>query len=77
MMTVRMEITYRQPVPVGTRLTIVGRPVRVGGRLARAVGEVRLPDGSVAVEAALTLVDVPKHMRAEGALDALGWKVYP
>jgi acyl-coenzyme A thioesterase PaaI-like protein len=77
MMTVRMEITYRQPVPVDTPLTILGRPVRMGGRLTRAVGEVRLPDGSVAVEAALTLVDVPERMRADGALDALGWKVYP
>jgi hypothetical protein len=49
----------------------------MGGRLARAVGEVRLPDGSVAVEAELTLIDVPERMRADGALDALGWKVYP
>jgi uncharacterized protein (TIGR00369 family) len=77
MMTVRMEITYRQPVPVDTKLTIVGRPVRMGGRRARAAGEVRLPDGSVAVEAALTLVGVPERLRADGALDALGWKVYP
>ena len=76
MMTVRMEITYRQPVPVDTPLTIVGRPVRMG-RLARAVGELRLPDGSLAVDAALTLVDVPERMRADGALDALGWKAYP
>jgi acyl-coenzyme A thioesterase PaaI-like protein len=77
MMTVRMEITYRQPVPLETPLTIVGRPVRMGGRLARAVGEVRLPDGSVAVEAALTLVDLPERIRGDGALDVLGWKVYP
>ncbi|HET6899950.1 MAG TPA: PaaI family thioesterase [Vicinamibacteria bacterium] len=77
MMTVRMEITYRQPVPVDTKLTILGRPVKMGGRLVRAAGEVRLPDGSVAVEAELTLVDVPERMRADGALDALGWKVYP
>jgi uncharacterized protein (TIGR00369 family) len=77
MMTVRMAITYRQPVPLDTPLTIVGRPVNMGGRLARAVGEVRLPDGSLAVEAELTLVDVPERMRAASALDALGWKVYP
>jgi hypothetical protein len=43
----------------------------------QAMGEVCLPDGSVAVEAALTLVHVPERMRADGALDALGWKVYP
>jgi len=43
----------------------------------QALGEVCLPDGSVAVEAALTLVHVPERMRADGALDALGWKVIP
>jgi acyl-coenzyme A thioesterase PaaI-like protein len=77
LMTVRMEVTYRQPVPVETPLTIVGKPVKVGGRLARAVGELRLPDGSVAVEAALTLVDLPERIRAGGSLEELGWKVYP
>lgn len=76
MMTVRMELTYRQAVPVETPLTIVGKPVRMRGRLARAVGEVRLPDGSVAVEAALTLTDLPERVRMGGALDALGWKIY-
>jgi len=30
-----------------------------------------------AVEATLTLVDRPERMRTDGALDALGWKVYP
>jgi len=30
-----------------------------------------------AVEAMLTLVDLPERMRADGALDALGWNVYP
>jgi hypothetical protein len=72
-----MQNVHRQPVPVDTPLTIVGRPVKMGGRLARAVGEVRWPDGSLAAEAALTLVDVPERMGADGALDALGWKVYP
>lgn len=77
MMTVRMQVTFRQTVPVETPLTIVGKPVRMRGRLARAVGEVRLPNGSVAVEAAMTLVDVPERMRAGGTLEALGWKTYP
>lgn len=76
MVTVRMEVTYRQPVPIDTPLTIVGKPVKMSGRLARAVGEIRLPDGSLAVEAALTLVDLPERMRAAGAVEALGWKVY-
>jgi hypothetical protein len=73
-----MQSVHRQPNsqdcfvcgltnPVGLKLTLDDD----------GMGEVRLPDGSLAAEAALTLVDVPERMRAAGALDALGWKVYP
>jgi acyl-coenzyme A thioesterase PaaI-like protein len=71
MMTLRMEVTYRRPVPVETPLSFVGRPVKMGGRLAQAIGEVILPDGSVAVEAALTLVDLPEPLRTAADLDAV------
>lgn len=77
MMTVKMEVKYRQPVPVETPLVIIGRLVKMRGRLAQAVGEVRLPDGAVAAEAELTLADLPEQFRINGDLEALGWKVYP
>ena len=77
MMTVKMEVKYRQPVPVETPLVIIGRLVKMRGRLAQAMGEVRLPDGAVAAEAELTLADLPEQFRVNGDLEALGWKVYP
>jgi acyl-coenzyme A thioesterase PaaI-like protein len=77
LMTARIEVTYRQPVPVETPLVVAGRATQVRGRVTHAAGEIRLPDGSVAVEAVLTLVDLPEHMRVGGTLEALGWKVYP
>ena len=76
-MTVKMEVKYRQPVPVETPLVIIGRLVKMRGRLAQAMGEVRLPDGAVAAEAELTLADLPEQFRVNGDLEALGWKVYP
>jgi uncharacterized protein (TIGR00369 family) len=76
MMTVKMEIKYRQPVPIETPLALVGRMVKARGRLATATGEVRLPDGTIAAEAELTLADLPDEFRVEGDLEALGWKVY-
>jgi acyl-CoA thioesterase FadM len=76
-MTVKMEVKYRQPVPVETPLVIIGRLVKMRGRLVQAMGEVRLPDGAVAAEAELTLADPPEHFRVNGDLAALGWKVYP
>ncbi len=77
MMTAKMEVKYRLPVPVNTPLVIVGRRVKQRGRIAQAVGEVRLPDGTVAVEADLTLVDLPDEFKVDSNLDELGWKVYP
>ena len=77
MLTVKMEVKYRQPVPVETPLVIIARKMKSRGRLVQAVGEARLPDGTLAAEAELTLADMPEQFRVEGDLEALGWKVYP
>ncbi len=76
-MTAKMEIKYRQPVPLNTPLKITGTPIRDRGRLLVAKGEIRLPDGSLAVEATLTLVDLPDDFRVTGdVVEELGWRVY-
>jgi acyl-CoA thioesterase FadM len=75
--TVRMELKYRQPVPVETPLLVVGRATKLRGRLVHASGEVRLPDGSVAAEAEATLADMPSQHATPGQLEALGWRVQP
>ena len=77
MMSVRMDVKYRHPVPTETPLHITGRIVRLRGRLGKAVGEVTLPDGTVAAEASLTLADVPKEMVDNADVEALGWRVDP
>lgn len=77
MMTATINIKYRQPVPTLTPLILVGRMVRDRGRAARAEGELRLPDGSVAVEAEMMMVDLPQgHKVTDQVLEQLGWKVY-
>jgi acyl-coenzyme A thioesterase PaaI-like protein len=75
MFSVRLEVKYRHPVPTETPLKIVGRIERLRGRLGKAVGEVYLPDGTLAAEAAMTLADVPEEMLANADLEALGWYV--
>ncbi|MDX1663486.1 MAG: PaaI family thioesterase [Candidatus Promineifilaceae bacterium] len=75
MMSVRLEIKYRQPVPTETPLTVSGRIIRLRGRLGRAAGEIRLPDGTVAAEASLTLADLRLEMVEGADLEALGWRV--
>ncbi len=75
MMSVKLEVKYRHPVPTQTPLRIVGRIVRLRGRLGKAVGQVILPDGTVAAESEMTLADVPKELLADANLEALGWYV--
>jgi uncharacterized protein (TIGR00369 family) len=75
MMSVKMEIKYRHPVPTGEKLQLVGRIVRLRGRLGKATGEVILPDRTLAVESALTLANVPVEMLANVNLESLGWRI--
>lgn len=75
MMSVKLEVKYRHPVPTNTPLKIIGRIVKLRGRLGQAVGEVVLPDGIIAAESALTLADVPVEMLAGADLEALGWRI--
>ncbi|UCG24767.1 MAG: PaaI family thioesterase [Chloroflexota bacterium] len=77
MMSVKLEVKYRHPVPTETPLKILGRIVRLRGRLGKAVGEIYLPDGNVAAESAMTLADVPAEMLQGVDLDALGWRIDP
>jgi acyl-coenzyme A thioesterase PaaI-like protein len=77
MMTARMEIKYRKPVPTETPLLLVGRLLKDYGRKIDAHGEIRLPDDSVAAEADITLVKTPAEAVSQDDLNALGWRVYP
>jgi len=77
MMSVKLEVKYRRPVPTETPLSIVGRIVKLRGRLGKAVGEIILPDGAVATESAMTLADVPPELLVGVDVVALGWRVDP
>ncbi len=77
MFTGRMAVRYRRPVPVETELLVIGRIVKDRRRVAEAHSELRLPDGTVAAEADVTLVEVPAEFLPDANLEALGWKVYP
>jgi uncharacterized protein (TIGR00369 family) len=75
MMSVKLNVKFRHPVPVSTPLKIVGRIVRLRGRLGKAEGMIQLPDGTIACEAALTLVDVPEALLSRSGAGLLNWKV--
>lgn len=75
MMSVKLEVRYRQPVPVEIPIRVVGRIVRLRGRLGRAEGRILLPDGAVACEAQMTLADIPAELLPASRFAELGWAV--
>ena len=76
-LTAKLDIRYRQPVPVGERIRVQGWVVEDRGKLATAHAEIRLADGSVAAEAEAVLADLPDAPETEDVLAELGWRVYP
>ena len=77
MVTAKLDLRYRSPVPLAQRLFLVGRLVNRRGRLATAHGEIRLSDGKVCAEADALLADIPGMPDGSREMEGLGWKVYP
>ena len=76
MVTLKIEVKYRQPTPTGTPLTVVGRVTQPGRTRARAHGEIRLPDGALTAEADLTLARPPADFRERWEYEKPYWRVY-
>lgn len=77
MFTARLEVKYRQNVPVGQPLRLVGRAEKSRPRLATASSAIYDQHGRLLAEAEALLVDVPDSAYSSVDLEALGWKVYP
>jgi acyl-coenzyme A thioesterase PaaI-like protein len=75
MMSVRLQVLYRHPVPVETPLKVVARILRLRGRLGKAEGRILLPDGTVACESMMSLADVPQDLLSSTHPKLLNWKV--
>ncbi|RLC72356.1 MAG: PaaI family thioesterase [Chloroflexi bacterium] len=77
LVTAKMEIRYRNPIPIGEPLTVVAELTRVRSRIVEARGELRLSDGRIGAEANAVYVRLPEE-RKETMMQALAyWKVVP
>ncbi|MFQ6057252.1 MAG: PaaI family thioesterase [Anaerolineae bacterium] len=77
MVTAKMEVKFRHPVPIGQPLTLVGEATRLRGRIMQARGEIRLEDGTVAAEAQGICVRLPDEeiQRLQGQIGF--WEIVP
>ncbi len=75
--TAKMTITYRQHVPTGETLRIVGRVLKDRGRALRSWAGIYNQAGQLLTEAEGLLMAVPEEEFREMDPEALGWQVYP
>jgi acyl-coenzyme A thioesterase PaaI-like protein len=74
--TAKMEIKYRQSVPLEQEILFRGHIVKDRGRIIQVEGEVILPDGTTAVEASGTMVQIPPEELARMNTPEVGWRIY-
>ena len=75
MVTGRLNIRFRRPIPLTETLTVVGEPLKWQKRALEARGEIRLADGQVGAEATGTFLEIPPD-QIEGMEEALTfWRV--
>ena len=77
MFTGKLEIKYRQNVPIGVPLMIVGKAIKFRSKMGEGWAGIYHPDGTLLAEANALHIDVPKDTLDMENLNALGWKVYP
>ncbi len=56
---VNLNVSFRQAIPVDTTVTVEARMIRKDGRKIYGTGEIKLPNGSVAVSAKGIYIEAP------------------
>lgn len=64
--TIELSVRYRKPVPLDREVTARARITRDSGRIFEGSGEIRLEDGTVAVEATGRYMRLPIERIADG-----------
>ncbi len=75
--TAKLEVRYRQPIPLEQPITVRGKLTRVRSRAVEARGEVLLADGTLAAEAEGVLVTISEEERARVEEILPFWQVVP
>jgi acyl-coenzyme A thioesterase PaaI-like protein len=75
--TAELHLRYRAPVPLNQTLRVVARVTRDIRRIYEGSAELKLPDGTVAVEATGKYFNLSGEALPEEELAAQEWRVYP
>ncbi len=75
--TARLSIRYRKPVPVFVPLKLTGRIVEDKGKVVKVAGEILDPEGATLAEAEAVLMEVDPLNFSQLNDDNSTWQVYP
>jgi len=75
--TAELHLRYRAPIPLNQPLRIVARVTRDIRRIFEGTAELKLPDGTVAVEASGKYFNLIGDTLPSAELEAQEWRVYP
>tara|TARA_B100000945_G_scaffold321230_1_gene334624 strand:+ start:3312 stop:3791 length:480 start_codon:yes stop_codon:yes gene_type:complete len=75
MMTVKLNIKYRLPVPVENDLRVMGKIIQLSSSRLKADGYIYLDNGKICAEAFATLVNVPQSIIHSSEFKELGWRI--
>ncbi len=77
MVTAKLDVRYRKPVPVGKLIVLEGKIKVDNGRVATVVGAIYDENRVLLAEAEAVLADIPKRILAESSFGPEDWKVFP
>ena len=75
MVTLKLEVKYRQPTPTGEPLTVIGWVIRESGNRARVAAEIRLADGAVTAQAEAIVTRPPPEFLRRWEPEKPFWRV--
>lgn len=77
MVTARLAVRYRRPVPVNKLLVLKGHAGEDKGKVAFATGEIYDENGEILAEAELVLSNVPEDIQQSMAVETETWEIFP
>ena len=78
MFTAKLEIKYRNNVPTGKSLKIIGKAGKTKSKSAEAwAGIYNAETNELLAEGTVLLINVPDDQFSLSTIDEVGWRVYP
>jgi uncharacterized protein (TIGR00369 family) len=77
MVTAKMDIRYRKPVPTGKPLFLEGKAKEDNGRYATVNGSIFNEEHVLLAESEAVMANIPAHLMNTTVFEPEDWKIYP